>query len=952
MLKHPLNLLHVIVAAVVLNALSLYVSFTAFTVGSTYYVSTSSPGSSCTTALDPTGAITPQEAVSLACTTAGLGDNVVFLDGTYTTAINWSSLCPSGTASLQTVCRSLNKWGALIAQTGLQTFAEIAPVNRSYITIEGFDIDASSQGASDSSRCIHLDLTASANQPGVQILNNRCQGHRSNGIAADNNGSFFYTNILIKGNLIWNPGSPAFTSNGAPHGIYVRTQNSRLTQNTVYSPVAGTAGSSVIQCRVSCLNTRLDHNLMYANGDHVGFIGDGSTSLMTNIQYDHNTIKAVTGSAGVCLYFHTGQTNSKFFHNVCDGFTTFIKQRSTAGTGNVATNNICITGGACTITDEHTPDDITLVDNIPNAVGSGGATVATSNFNDRANGDYSLVAGAATLIDQGTVISGQSYNDGGAGNKPDLGAFERVGFSSALINEAFLDVTIGQNIAENSPIRPTAAGWSAACTGTNCGTPVVGQAQLLTGTSNVVRLSITGIGGGGVCAAGQTWTVSYNPATGATTDSIFIGNTINQELSTITTQAVTNGCGVAPPSPPAGVEISYGLDENAGTTATDGIGGDQNGTLTNTPSWVAPGQKGASAVGFTSGSTQYIAVPYGSAVNPTTTGFTDCMWVKADTASNSRIFFGADNGTDQRFYLGFTGSTLSMGIQASPFATNVDFPISDVYVRACIRMDAATDTATLAMNGVVGTSAQSVKSYTSYTLASNMRLGLHVTTGGVYSGGTTIDEYRHYNTALSNADILADFNNAQPPPPPAAGTLTQVGFKFCDAKTNFLGALTCGALNTNITVPPGGAFAVVLQTDCTGANCASLAQQYRYSCTACPGSAGNYLVVPDTATADKISFFGDLNETGLLSGTVTCCLSGALTATDGGTQHTATAVPVFQLNQNASIVHRPMFRVEYGATPGWQYCIRAYDQSGNALDAYSQTACVTVVTPFASGAGF
>src|SRR4029078_480376 len=120
----------------------------------------------------------------------------------------------------------------------------------------------------------------------------------------------------------------------------------------------------------------------------------------------------------------------------------------------------------------------------------------------------------------------------------------------AQLSRASTDVSLGVN--HNAPAAGTftAGDFTVGCTGAGCGTPVVQSVAKLTGSDSVVRLNLTCITTG-VCAAGQTWTVSYVP--GSVTDSALIGSgttASSQKLSAFTTQAVTNGCVAgAPPSP-------------------------------------------------------------------------------------------------------------------------------------------------------------------------------------------------------------------------------------------------------------------------------------------------------------------------------------------------------------------------------------------------------------------
>ena len=130
-------------------------------------------------------------------------------------------------------------------------------------------------------------------------------------------------------------------------------------------------------------------------------------------------------------------------------------------------------------------------------------------------------------------------------------------------------------------------------------------------------------------------------------------------------------------------------------------------------------------------------------------------------------------------------------------------------------------------------------------------------------------------------------------------------------------------------------------------DCPSIGAVLRYSL-----NSGAYTAVPDTFGADNPRFIGTTNlDQNILSSTVTCCISGALTANDGSTQRTASAVPTFDLAQDASVVQRYILELDTDATPGDTYDFRLYDQDGTALNTYTQTGRVTVLD-YTAGSGF
>jgi autotransporter-associated beta strand protein len=96
-------------------------------------------------------------------------------------------------------------------------------------------------------------------------------------------------------------------------------------------------------------------------------------------------------------------------------------------------------------------------------------------------------------------------------------------------------------------------------------------------------------------------------------------------------------------TPASPLQAYLKFDESGGTTAADATGNGWNGTLVNSPTWVAGYSN--NAVNLNSGSSQYVTLPTGVVGN--LNDFTISAWVKQTTISTwSRIFdFGTGTGT-------------------------------------------------------------------------------------------------------------------------------------------------------------------------------------------------------------------------------------------------------------------------------------------------------------------
>jgi hypothetical protein len=291
-----------------------------------------------------------------------------------------------------------------------------------------------------------------------------------------------------------------------------------------------------------------------------------------------------------------------------------------------------------------------------------------------------------------------------------------------------------------------------------------------------------------------------------------------------------------------------------------------------------------------------------------------------------------------------------MGIDADGVGSTeaTEFGVSAGWTRICVTLNSATDTATLHVNGVAGTgSGTSVKTYSSLIFQGNLRLGAVDNNSALFSPvGDTFDDFKLYTSVVSCADDYAAWQTVAPPP---TGTFEQKTHQWRKLRKTAGGAIdSYGSAGATVPVMQGGAVILDVQVDCTVANCAALAGRLLGNV-----NGGAFTAVPNTDGANKHYFYGSTTDPDILTGAVTCCLTGALTQNDGGTQFTADAIPVFDLGQDGSIVQRYVLRVSSTATVGDTMCFKMYSQDGNVLNTYTPSggACLTVVGPSA-GIGF
>lgn len=531
-----------------------------------------------------------------------------------------------------------------------------------------------------------------------------------------------------------------------------------------------------------------------------------------------------------------------------------------------------------------------------------------------------------------------------------VGAFQTVGSPTATITTNKLAVTFPMNL--NTPVQlSSTAGWSITCTAnpTACpGSPTISSVVLKPGTSSVLEATISGITAD-TCATGQDWKISYNATTGNVKDSANIGTASTakaQKIFSFTNLLATNACSGAPPTPPAGPHIWYKFNGDAQDSSGNALHGTAVGT-----SFVDG--KINQAIKIDVGENDYVAIPYGNGINPTTQSLTIIggIWIDPSQMGLNKLYFGAGSlGVNQRFYLSTIDTTWMLGIQGSSDGVGAsEFSVQAGWNRVCIRLDkdtpgSGTGTATLAVNGVTGSGSGVVKSYTSYTFSDDFKIGSLL--GGLSGAGQLNDDWKIYTLLVDCAEDYAAWNNQSPP---LTGTLSVTASRWYGAKTQ--GGVRIALADNNSTTRLGrtSAFAYVAQTECSVTNCSPLSQRLYYSCPACP-SLGAVLPVPDYPTADGVSFYGVTQEPGMLSGDHGGALTGSPTLLTGGTQFLSDAIPSFTLATGEAIVNT--YVIQFTNAPlNAVFSIYPQEQSGLPLSSITPTGGLTVTIVSNSSSG-
>ena len=143
----------------------------------------------------------------------------------------------------------------------------------------------------------------------------------------------------------------------------------------------------------------------------------------------------------------------------------------------------------------------------------------------------------------------------------------------------------------------------------------------------------------------------------------------------------------------------------------------------------------------------HIDLPIGSEIT-LDSDYTFSMWVKPNVITGNPIFFASHNGSNQRVYISIYGSKWDIGIQGSPWNTSLSNTFANTNWNHIVLVFCNGE-AELYVNNEFSMK----KNYTTYSLSSNFRLGLHRIHSSTYQFRGLIDEIKIYNRALSEQEI-------------------------------------------------------------------------------------------------------------------------------------------------------------------------------------------------------
>lgn len=891
----------------------------------TYYVATNGSNSNSGTT-ESTPFLTVAHCVSIMVA----GDTCLVKNGTYNEGVIRFGRSGTQAAPIRLAAFPGHAPKIDFIQPGSPTFDRILILNSSgqnvamgYITIEGFEIKNGYDGIKFYS--MHNSV----------IRRNWIHDNINQGILGiGGHHNLFDRNIISHNGNFTGCEAGATTEIGTTvcnqtHGMYMHGDTYTITNNLIYGNLAigiqqnGSSTSSYSTTRhpgpefSGASSWVIAHNTIAYQSYGPGILLWGSRSnnirIENNILYENQQASGPTSGQGV-FFTGMGGTGVTIRNNHCYA----------SGSGGIA----CLGATGATEGVNYTQSGNIVNVSAPGFVNGGSNSLPASP-------DFRLTASAPVNIALTNEFPNTSTNVVGAYKTL---ANPTLSITANRITGSFNTVTPIQNLST--------AGVTVSCTGSACpASPAVSSVTPIADTDSQFEVTISGITGNACESLNQTWTLSYNSASGTWSASDNIGPYpgLHQKIFSFTNLAVTNNCdGSGPAGYPAGYYLLYPLDEGTGTTATNvgsaGSGG--NGTLMNGVSWVSGG-----GVSIAGGTTQNISIPHGNGLDPSADDFTVAFTatIHAGEESLPRTVFGVPFVSGQRWYISMSNGTWRLGIQNSSDFTAGDLSVSSGPQHICVQNNAGTNTVTLYKNGIASTSAGSVKSVTgSYNLPGNFELGrLPNLTNGPNA------EYNHFIFYQSVEDCNTIYQGTQAPPADPTGVFSQTAVQFEAVYLPELGGSPTVLPSPSNTkkVVKGGGVAITIQIECN--DCSSTG----FRLEARDNGAGSWLHVPDMETSDNTYMWGASNAAFLNNGAVTDrVLENGCTIVSGSTQQTSLQIPQRTLPASGCTMLRYLVLVRSGASGYTEF--RLVKEGGVEFAGSYVLGRIDIIDEQAGGVGF
>ena len=493
----------------------------------TYWVNPAASGQSCTNSASDPGAGSSSQTIRQGLGCLSGGDTLMLKAGTHTQAIGPNAPdvnVPNGSAGQPTTIQAAPGEAAIIRPTACSsgTGDVIALYNRSYITLRGFDVDATNctSGGRQGIR-----LADSSHHIIMEDLEVHEAGFNAIGMSYSN-----LADNIVRRCTLYNFGF--VLQAGLPsYGIYLAGDRNIIEHNEIFDG----AGWG-IHFYPNGSNNTIRYNYIHDTVDRGGILvtANSNNQIYRNV-FAHGTFSGI---------YVTACTNCSIHNNTVYGYTTGSPVGTTnairvAGTsGMVLRNNIVFNNAINSIS--HTGTGGTVSHNL----------TTDPSFTNAAADDFSLAAGSPA-INAGTSISGLTFN----GAAPDQGAHETIPFANGTVEEqtpTIATVCVTNNV--HAGLLPLTG-----CTGFTCRVDTVAR-TINSCARNAANTNCMDLTLASAVTNGQDVDCSY-ALTGNVSDS---GVYVTTEPLAFADQDLTNNVVTTPPPSAKGVKLRGGTKLRSG----------------------------------------------------------------------------------------------------------------------------------------------------------------------------------------------------------------------------------------------------------------------------------------------------------------------------------------------------------------------------------------------------
>ncbi len=188
------------------------------------------------------------------------------------------------------------------------------------------------------------------------------------------------------------------------------------------------------------------------------------------------------------------------------------------------------------------------------------------------------------------------------------------------------------------------------------------------------------------------------------------------------------------------------FDDASGGSAADSSGNGMTGTLTNGPTWTAGRVDGAVDL---DGTDDYVSIADNAALDIGTGDFTYSFWLNPDVATQG-VFFSDGSYSDGIMFYRYTDNYTYLWLANTYIQTTAWGPTASTWQHVTVRRK----------SGTVAIYADGVQKYTTGSLTGSINSSSGMRIGYGFAGAANlvldgrIDEFRMYNRALSDEEII------------------------------------------------------------------------------------------------------------------------------------------------------------------------------------------------------